>query len=790
MTLAALILSHRDWLWPLAGLMVLVVALLAWSYRPTSGGVCRWLCPALKAGGFAVLAFCLLEPLFSSQRARPGANLFAVVADNSQGMQLKDAGEDRTRGEQLRALLGPQPGGWLEKLSDTFDVRRYYFDTRLQPTRDFSELDDSGRASSLGAALRSLGQRYEGRPLAGVLLFTDGNATDLRGVPEIDDGTPIYPVIIGSTDPVPDLALDQVRVAQTDFEDAPVSLQAEVKAAGFQQDDVVARILDEAGQTVAEQRLTVRLREQLLTFRFQLRPQNDGLTLYRVVVRAAAEREEGEPERTTREATLANNDRVVVVQRGRGPYRVLYVAGRPNWEYKYLNRALEEDRQLEMVGLIRVARREPKFNFIGRSGETSNPLYRGFGDPSAEEVERYDQPVLVRLNTRDAGELNSGFPQTPEALYAYHAVIVDDLEAAFFKPDQAMLLQKFVSERGGGFLMLGGMESFREGGYQRTPIGDMLPVYLDPVDEAQPGAEVKMSLTREGLLQAWARLRETESEERQRLDQMRTFKVMNRVSGVRPGATVVATALDADGRPFPALVHQRFGQGRAAALTVGDLWLWGLRDAASRKDLEKAWRQLLRWLVNDAPNRLELAAEPLPEADVGSVRLDLRARDEAFRPLENAAVRLVVEPLLTGADDSRATNITRLVAEPSESEPGLYQAQYLSRQAGGYRATAYVTNDVGVQVGVAQVGWSTDPAGEEFRSTVPNVALLEELARRTGGEIVRPDRLAEFSRGLPNRQAPVMEPWTRPFWHTPAMFLFAVFCLVSEWGLRRWKGLP
>jgi len=31
------------------------------------------------------------------------------------------------------------------------------------------------------------------------------------------------------------------------------------------------------------------------------------------------------------EATLANNSRVVVVDRGRGPYRILYVSGRPNW---------------------------------------------------------------------------------------------------------------------------------------------------------------------------------------------------------------------------------------------------------------------------------------------------------------------------------------------------------------------------------------------------------------------------------------------------------------------------
>ena len=51
------------------------------------------------------------------------------------------------------------------------------------------------------------------------------------------------------------------------------------------------------------------------------------------------------------------------------------------------------DPQLQMTGLVRVARREPKFDFRGRAGETSNPLFRGFGDQSREAAGAYDQPV-------------------------------------------------------------------------------------------------------------------------------------------------------------------------------------------------------------------------------------------------------------------------------------------------------------------------------------------------------------------------------------------------------------
>src|SRR5205807_10652176 len=144
---------------------------------------------------------CLLGPLWSGQRARPGANLMAIVADNSMGLQIKDRGETRSRGEVLRELLNPQRAGWQGALDENFDVRRYFFDARLQATKDFSELAFDGRASAIGYSLRTLADRYRGQPLAGILLLTDGNATDLPGVPDLTGLPPIYPVVMGSQEP-------------------------------------------------------------------------------------------------------------------------------------------------------------------------------------------------------------------------------------------------------------------------------------------------------------------------------------------------------------------------------------------------------------------------------------------------------------------------------------------------------------------------------------------------------------------------------------------------------------
>ena len=793
---SSLTFSGWNWLWPVLGFGVVALIVLAWSYRATAGQPLRWLCLGLKILGIAALALCLLEPLWLGQRARPGANLFAVLVDNSQGLQVHDRGEATSRGDALRKLVDPQLSPWQSSLASTFDVRRYLFDTRLQATKDFTELNFEGRSTSLASALRTAGERFQGRPLAGMLLLTDGNATDLANgaSPDLTGFPPVYPVVIGRRDSVQDIAVQQVAVSQSSFEDAPVTLQADVVTAGYRGRPVVARVVDRTGKTVQEQSADARGDGESIAFRFQMKPEQPGLSFYQIRVSTPAEAPtpEAPQPKKSEEATLANNSRVFTVDRGQGPFRVLYVSGRPNWEYKFLNRSVQVDEQVQLVALIRVAKREPKFDFRGRAGETSNPLFRGFGNQAPEDVQRYDQPVLIRLNTRDEVELRAGFPRTPEELYGYHAVILDDLEAEFFAPDQAQLLQKFVSERGGGVLMLGGMESFHEGKYVRTPIGDMLPVYLDHSDAGagEPPGPVNYQLAREGWLQAWARLRDNESDERSRIEGMKKFEVLNRVRGLKPGASVIASVRDEKGAELPALVVQRFGRGRTAALMIGDVWRWGMTDAAARVDMERAWRQLVRWLIADVPNRVNATAEPIAADPNGAVRVQVRVRDEKFQPVDDATVVVDIEPVVFEGTAGAAGAALKLEAEPALSEPGLYQVTYVPRQTGGYQAVATVKNNAGADLGRAEAGWSTDLAAEEFRSLVPNNALLEDIARKTGGQVVAAEDLDKFVRRLPELRAPVMETWSYPAWHTPLMFGFALACLLAEWGLRRWKGMP
>jgi uncharacterized membrane protein len=549
------------------------------------------------------------------------------------------------------------------------------------------------------------------------------------------------------------------------------------------------QLLDEAGEEVERQKL-IAIDDPAaprLAVRFQVRPREAGVSFYQIRVTAEGEERQFEDPTKTSEATLANNVRLVAVDRGQGPYEVLYVSGRPNWEYKFLRRALEEDDQVRLVGLVRIAKREPKFSFRDRDEDT-NPLFRGFDPKDKEQVEQYDQPVLVRLGIKEGqeDELRDGFPKAPEDLYRYHAIVLDDVESEFFTQDQMLLIKDFVRQRGGGLLMLGGQESFKNGKFERTPIGDVLPVYLDDLPPVTPDGRYQLALSREGWLAPWVRLRSEETAERVRLRAMPPFQTLNRVRGVKPGATVLVSATTNDGRAVPALVEQRFGRGRAGAVLIGDLWRWSLRRAEKDdEDLEKSWRQTIRWLVGDVPKRVEIDVDRGEAEDVlgAPITLSVTARDEKYEPLENAAVTIRV----SGGPHAKPLELT---AEPSNRKAGVYETTYVPRQPGAYRAHATVKGADGSDIGEVHAGWTSEPAANEFRDLRANRDVLQRIADRTGGEVVAAKDLDRFVETLPTRAAEITEPYVMPLWHRPGVFLLAIACLVAEWGLRRWKGLP
>ncbi len=80
----------------------------------------------------------------------------------------------------------------------------------------------------------------------------------------------------------------------------------------------------------------------------------------------------------------------------------------------------------------------------------------------------------IRVDFRES----KGMPGTLEELAAFDAVIFSDVPATDVSVQQMAQLRTYIEDLGGGFIMLGGEDSFGLGGYYRTSIEAALPVRM------------------------------------------------------------------------------------------------------------------------------------------------------------------------------------------------------------------------------------------------------------------------------------------------------------------------
>ncbi len=152
---------------------------------------------------------------------------------------------------------------------------------------------------------------------------------------------------------------------------------------------------------------------------------------------------------------------------------------------------------------------------------------------------------------------------------------------------------------------------------------------------------------------------------------------------------------------------------------------------------------MFRWLVGDVPQRVDAAVTPRKDPDdaEGSVTIGVNVRDKSYNPQENAAVTIRVT-----APDGQFVDFS---AQRSMREAGLYEASYVPRQPGAYRAHVNAAAPEGSAVGQVDAGWTSDPAAEEFQQLQPNAALLDRIAHATGGEVEQAADLPAFAATLP-----------------------------------------
>ncbi len=94
-----------------------------------------------------------------------------------------------------------------------------------------------------------------------------------------------------------------------------------------------------------------------------------------------------------------------------------------------------------------------------------------------------------------------GIPESLEALQNYELLAFSNVPATKVSPQQMDVIRMWVQEFGGGFLMLGGEQSFGLGGYYRSAIEEVLPVRCDfEKEQEKPSLAMTLVLDRSGSM--------------------------------------------------------------------------------------------------------------------------------------------------------------------------------------------------------------------------------------------------------------------------------------------------
>ncbi len=222
------------------------------------------------------------------------------------------------------------------------------------------------------------------------------------------------------------------------------------------------------------------------------------------------------------ETNRANNAVTRLVNVVNDKRRILYVEGEPRWEYKFIRRAEDDDRVVQIVSMLRT---------------TENKIYRqGIDDPN---------------------ELADGFPSKPEDLFGYQALIIGSVEAGYFTPAQQDLIRQFVDRRGGGLLFLGGRFALADGGWGGSSLADLLPTILPTHKNTFHRDPATVQLTPAGEDSLITRLIDDPARNGERWKKLPYLMDYQEPGTPKPGAAVLAE-MKAGGREMPLLVTQNY----------------------------------------------------------------------------------------------------------------------------------------------------------------------------------------------------------------------------------------
>ena len=747
--------------WPWAAACFGLVAIIAgWLFirgeHPHLSRALRVKLWALRVLAGLLLLACLLDWRAETVRRTSEKPLLHVVLDRSLSMAAKDAPEEKSRFDAARETLDNHiKPAW----NDTARLETGFAGNGYSQGDPATAAPDAKR-SAIGKALREALDNQSQQALGGVILLSDGSASDiaeLRAAAKLyqDARVPAFPWLIGTKGQPDDVRITSASLQQPSPSQSSLHLELTFESPGYAGKETTLSVRF-GEQTLHQQQVKLSGTRQTLALDF-LSPYR-GCHFYDVSLSPL----EGE-------ASLPNNQTKVACEVRREPIRVLYMEGSMPTETAYLREAIEADPEMEITCL----------HFPGDSSVEA--LAR-----QALALRGKDTRVFQDSKGRPVPSVchpTRGYPVTMEALLKYDVIIDSDIIKEAFSPEQMAQTVAFVEEFGGGFVMVGGQTSFGAGGYEKTVIDKLMPIeisnnsdpFWQPFQVSVAEAEYNHPVMRVGKS-----LEETKDAWTRRFP---GFGGANYATRAKPGAQVLAR-IELPGTRYDDLLLfavQQIGRGRTMAFMSDTTSGWGTSfetrwpTAENPEYFRKFWNNTVRWLAADRIARkggqatIEVPREAVTPGEPVDIRL--AALSTADLPGLEVSVR-------------EDTGDPQLLPVQWNGATRHWQGSYIPKQAGEVMIEARYKNPEGKPV-TTLAGFMVRAEGDEAVAVAARPDLMAELARETGGRLLDENSVAKVLGDLSSRSVDVT--WKRavPVWDRWWILVPLLLVIVAEWLLRR-----
>lgn len=779
---ATLACQYPDVLWVGLVLLVPISIFIFWRQQRNLASAPPALRVALSLTRIAVLALLigvLSGPVLKLHHESEKKPIVALLFDHSQSMQLPagpfDSETDTvrmaqaagyrltdgkldtearkalsriTRAKLAQSVVQANSQPMLERLAKDFELQYYSFAKEakllgVDPAHPVlpEPPNPAGTETHIGDAIAHVFAEASGRQVAGILLFSDGQNTGGRSPSEAAQaaaagGTPIFTVPTGASTRLRDIAIVDVFTSGLVAIGDTVRIAVTIESQGFDKRKVPVQ-LKEGDKLLDSKELELRGTEQQ---QVELTVQADKPGARYFTVHIPPQPEEPEYLRS-------NNTDIAFVRVTEEKLRVLYVEGKPRWDFRFLKNAMRRDHGL------------------------------GGKDPKEPDI-----ILEAEWNRWPLARQAAALPRTIKDLAEYHTIVLGDVSPHLLDSQWLDLLAEAVRERGVGLVVAAGPQHMPRDYDKR--LRELLPVRLsaDPEKagmEPLPARPFRLELTPEGSIHEAMRFFDDPGRNQNAWSHMPAYYWCLAALRPSPAASVLIwnPSVENNYGKLPLVASHYAGKGRVMVVGTDSTFLW--RQNVGDRFFYKFWGQSLRHVAR--------------RDEVGSKKSWMEVRPVRAQPGEQAQVELMAfaadgaprteSKLRIRVQGDEKPESVELTADPTVK--GRYTGKVTPKSMGDYR----LTFEPGGAAEPVEARLRVMDASEELRHPNVNRPALESLAGTSKGFMVELPDLANVADQLKGEAKLTKLDREASLWDNWLTLALLMFIYSLDVGLRRLVGL-